>query len=150
MAFGVMGVIGIGWFNTILYFAARSTETHNLSLVISTAPIWTFILACLLRQESFNVAKLLGALLAAGGAILVISRGSIDVLQALHFSEGDLLGLISAWIWAIYCVLLKYKPKEMAAEAFIFFLVVIGVITLTPFFIWDVFRNGWVAWTLKQ
>ncbi|MCD1656135.1 DMT family transporter [Treponema zuelzerae] len=86
-------------------FALRFSLASNVSLLVSTAPILTAILAhFFIRGEKFSRNSISGALIAFAGAALVILNGTF-VLKLNP--AGDLLALSSALSWAVYSITIK-------------------------------------------
>ena len=86
-------------------FALRFSYASNVSLLVSTAPILTAILAhFLLKGERLQRRSLAGAAIAFAGAALVILNGAF-VLRLNP--AGDALAILSALSWAIYSVLIR-------------------------------------------
>lgn len=145
----LMGFVGIGCFNTLVYVAAHTTEAQNLSLIACTAPIWIVLLSAVYRHEPFTAWNLVGALISFMGAVLVISRGALVNILHLNFVWGDWLVLLASWIWAIYCIALKKKNPALNMNLFLAVQVFLGVLFLTPFYAWELWQVGWTPlnWT---
>ncbi len=81
--------------------ALARTSAANTSLLIALNPVLT-LLASPLVGERLPRTRLLGALLAFAGAILVISKGDLGELLALRVDAGDLYALAAAGCWATF------------------------------------------------
>jgi drug/metabolite transporter (DMT)-like permease len=136
-AFLVMGILGVGTFNALLYIAASKTTSHQIALISCTSSVWILLLAGLLRHEKLTKLTITGTLVALIGAVIIVTHGHLGTIFSLTFNHGDRLALIAAWLWAVYCILLRYKPAAMHASVFMFSLTVIGLVTLTPFYIYE-------------
>lgn len=110
-----------------LYFIAENVAlslslASNVSLLVSTAPILTAVLAArFVPGERLERRFALGALVAFAGAILVILNGKF-VLRLNP--AGDILALSSSLSWAVYCVIirrLKTSQNEFYVTRKIFF-----------------------------
>lgn len=134
----VMGAASVAAYNTLIYFAAHHTGSHNIALISSTAPIWTLFLAGVIGTERLSRYKAGGAALAFIGALVIITRGAPQQVWHMTWNAGDLMLLLAAWIWAAYCVLLHYKPKTMHQLTFLAAIFIIGVLCLLPFYALDV------------
>lgn len=131
------GLISVGLFNSLVYVAAHYTSTHHIGIISSTSPIWTLLLAGFLKIEALSFNKILGSFVAFAGTLVIISSGDINLLYSIDWNYGDVLLLISAIIWAIYSVLIKYKPKELHAKSFLSAITIVGTVSLIPFFIYE-------------
>jgi len=135
----IIALLGITIFNTLIYFAGHTTSAINLSLISITFPIFTVILSRLMFKEKINLYKILGILLVVAGVVLLITKGNLSRLLEISFAIGDLWMLLAAIIFAVYSILLKRKPAGISIWAFQLATFIIGLIFLTPFFIWDSF-----------
>lgn len=120
-----------------LYFVAENTAlgmtlASNVSLIICTAPILAAFLSYFFyKGDRLKPRLIAGSLMALAGVALVVFNGSF----VLRISPlGDLLTLIAALMWAIYCLLLKrmnahYSTLFITRKVFFY-----GVLTLLPFF----------------
>lgn len=120
-----------------LYFIAENTAlgmtlASNVSLIICTAPILAAFLSFFFyKGERLKPKLIIGSLMALTGVALVVFNGSF----ILRISPlGDILTLVAALMWAIYCLLLKrmnsnYSTLFITRKVFFY-----GVLTLLPFF----------------
>ncbi len=146
----VMGIIGVGVFNTLVYIAAHSTNANNIAIISATAPLWTLLFAIALKQERATKPMLLGMGLALIGAFIVILKGSFSTLLTLNFAQGDFILCFSAMCWGVYCVMLKYRPSAMKPSVFLFTITVIGLVALLPFALWEGLTYGWMPVTTES
>jgi drug/metabolite transporter (DMT)-like permease len=76
----IYGVVGFAGSYGFAYTAIRDVPAGTVAVLIALAPLFTFGLAILHRQERFRVQGLAGALIAlAGVAIVFIDQASADV-----------------------------------------------------------------------
>lgn len=95
-----------------LYFlcensALQLSTAGNTSVIVSTAPIFTALLAFIfLKEEKPTVFFFIGFVIAIGGILLINFNASVN----LHLNPvGDLMAVGAAIIWAVYSVILKKK-----------------------------------------
>lgn len=112
-----IGVLGAGLFNSLQYLALTTSTPINTTLVASSMPVWMLVIGALFFREQPTRRQLLGALLGAVGVMLVISRGSIEVLRAVRFVPGDLYMVAAIIGWAVYSWMLARPPAHMRGEA---------------------------------
>ncbi|MCC5812547.1 MAG: DMT family transporter [Ectothiorhodospiraceae bacterium] len=103
----VLSFLSAGMFNTLQYLAAHTTTAVNITLVNSTMPIMIGIFAFLWLGERPGRRQVQGILIALAGILVVISRGSLEVLASIGFAAGDLLMVLAIACWGFYSVLLK-------------------------------------------
>lgn len=124
------GTVGIAAFNTFLYIGLQTTTATNALLINSSIPIMIIVLSAIILKTSITKLQSLGIFLSTLGVVFLILKGSFDNIITLEFTSGDLWILLSSLNWALYTVLLKYKPKELNAFDFLSVTVFIGIIIL--------------------
>ena len=133
----VTALLGITVFNTLIYIAGHTTSALNLSLIAITFPIFIIILSRMLYGEKITANMILGIASVTSGVLLLITRGNLLVLSNLSFAIGDIWMLSASVVFAIYSILLKQKPKELSIWAFQLSTFSLGLLFLSPFFIWE-------------
>jgi len=123
-----------------LYFLAETFALNfgissNVSIICSTAPILTAIVAHIFtHDEKLNTKNMLGTFIAFSGVILIILNGTLNLqLNPL----GDLLALLSASCWAFYQICIKkigshYNYILFTRKTFFY-----GLLTLLPLFLFE-------------
>ncbi len=134
----LISLLGVTVFNTFIYFAGQTTSAINLSLIAITFPIFILIFSRIFLKEKISKNKSFGVVFVLIGVVLLISKGDINVLLNISFVEGDVWMFAAAIVFAIYSMLLKYKPKGLNVWAFQFSSFVLGLVFLTPFYIWEI------------
>jgi drug/metabolite transporter (DMT)-like permease len=97
----VMVVCGGILYPTLFLLALRGTSATNTSLLIALNPVITLLFSPFVG-EHIDRRRVGGMLLALAGAVVVITRGSLEHLRALSFNPGDLLALAAATMWATF------------------------------------------------
>jgi len=133
----IVSILGITIFNTLIYFAGQTTTAINLSLISITFPIFIIIISRIFLKEVITFNKIIGVVIVIFGVVLLITKGNIAGLFQIEFAVGDLWMLLASLIFAIYSILLKYKPKELSLLAFQLMTFMIGLFFLLPFYIWE-------------
>lgn len=133
----ITSLLGITIFNTLIYFAGHTTTAINLSLISITFPVFIIILSRFVFGEEITLFKGIGIILVASGVILLVTGGNIARLLNISFAVGDVWMLFASVIFAVYSILLKRKPEELSIWALQLSTFILGVIFLSPFFIWE-------------
>jgi drug/metabolite transporter (DMT)-like permease len=102
--------LGICNYNLFLYIGLTSTTVTNAVLLNSIMPVMILITARILLGNKTNFLQNAGILISTLGAIVIVSRGSLDTFLHLTVSKGDLWIVTAAVSWAIYSVLLIKRP----------------------------------------
>jgi drug/metabolite transporter (DMT)-like permease len=124
---------GISVFNTLVYVAGHYSEAIMLALIGTTSsPVFSFILARIFLKERIPPQRLAGLLLCIGGILLLLSRGSWQTLLHVRFTKGDWWILGAAFSFAVYNILARKKPAELAPATFLFSTFWIGTLLLLP------------------
>ncbi len=105
-----LAFLGICNYNLFLYIGLQSTTVTNAVLLNSLMPVMILITARVLLGSKTNSLQNLGILVSTVGALVIVSRGSLDTLLHLTVSSGDLWIITAAISWAIYSVLLVKRP----------------------------------------
>ena len=113
----LLGFLGVGSFNGLQYLALQTSTPINVTLIISSMPLWMLAVGWLFYAERPTPRQLWGALLSLAGVALVLSRGQASVLLGLHLVQGDLLMLLALALWAWYSWLLARPPAHMQGDA---------------------------------
>lgn len=140
----VIAAFGVSSFNSLLYSAAQSTEAINLTLVNTCLPLFTFIGGGLLLGEWPARRAWFGMVIAAGGLIYLISRGSWDAFTGLAFKAGDLLMLGAVLVWALYTLLLRRWGTflQVPPLTLLGVLMLIGTPLILPFYLFELSHVG--------
>jgi len=103
----LLAFLSAGIFNTLLYLAAQTTTAVNITLVNASMPIFISIIAFVLNGERLSRNQTLGICIALPGTVIIISRGSLEVLTSIGVNPGDLIMVLAISCWGLYSVLLK-------------------------------------------
>ncbi len=128
---------GVTVFNTLVYIGGQTTTALNLSLISLTFPIFTVIILWAFFGEKMTWQKTLGILLVLAGVTLLITKGDFAKLAEITFAIGDVWMLLAALSFAIYSILVKRKPAKISAWGFQTSTFILGLLMLTPFYIWE-------------
>lgn len=140
------GLFGIG-LNQLFFFSGLNLTTPiNASLIQTTTPIMVLVTSALLMIEKITWRKVLGILIGASGAILLISYGKRFNIGGQGIL-GDLMILVNATSFGTYLVISKplmkkYHPITIVKWSFTF-----GLIIILPFGVPPLFDTEWSSFT---
>lgn len=133
----VLGLLGVGCYNTFAYIALQYTTATSATLINSFTPIATIAIAFVLLGKRLGPLETAGVAVSFLGVLLIVSRGSVDTLLGLSLNRGDLWMLIAIFTWGLYTVGLQWRAKgidpmlQLAAYTFV------GLLPLIPAFAWE-------------
>ena len=104
--FATLAMLGMVLNQSLAYFAAATTTATNMALITSLVPMISLFLAVPLLKQKLSPLAFGGTLISLVGLIFMLSHGDMMNL-AIGVTQGDLLLLISAFVYALYGVLLK-------------------------------------------
>ncbi|WP_108063925.1 DMT family transporter [Poseidonibacter lekithochrous] len=126
----LFGALGVAGFNTLLYYGLQTTTATNALLINSSTPIFIIVLSAIILKVKITKIQSLGVLLSSIGVLYLILKGSLVTLLTLEFTQGDLWIILACLDWALYCILLKFKPKDLNAFDFLSITTFIGIVIL--------------------
>jgi len=141
----VMGVLGVGSYNSLQYVALETTTPLNVSLITSSAPVFILLIGGAFYKQAVGRAQWIGALLSIAGVALVVTQGDPAHLAALHFAPGDLIMLVAVFLWAIYTWELRQRPLGLAPMTSLAAQMIWGVLSILPFMLAERWIGGQVT-----
>lgn len=145
---GAFGVIGAAGFTLLGYWGVRYTTAVNATLLNSSLPLFVVPLSWLLLRIGVSCRQLVGLTFSLAGVVTIISSGSAQSLARLSLNPGDLLILGGALLWAIYTVMLKWRPP-IGPLSFLFATVATGSVFSLPFYVWEVSSVGAMTFSVR-
>ncbi len=103
--FAGAGLTGVCLYYLFENVALTYTQAANVSVIVSTAPLFVCILAAFFLKEEKLPPYFLAGFLCAIAGIILLSFGGGDTVQMNPV--GDLLSIGAAALWGIYSVLIK-------------------------------------------
>ncbi|MRD46172.1 EamA family transporter [Caenimonas koreensis DSM 17982] len=110
--FALLGLLGVGCYNALQYLALKTSTPVNVTLIAASMPVWMIGVGALFFGQRITTRQVLGALLSIAGVLVVLSRGDLAVLAAVHLVPGDLYVLLASLAWAFYSWLLTQSAKD--------------------------------------
>lgn len=133
---GLLALLGIASFNTLLYTAAQTTTAINLSLTQSVMPVIIVMISFVLFRDRITVKQLFAVALCTAGAGYIVIHGDLERLMQLKFVSGDLIMLLAVTLYALYSTLLRKCPA-IHPLSFLTTTFFIGVLFLLPLYLWE-------------
>lgn len=135
----VQGFLGMWICGAIVYLGLKYTSATNGTLIYTSSPVLILLLERLFRGRAISSRETLGIVLALGGVVMIVVKGSLAVLLNMSFNIGDLMFAAAALSWAVYSVLLKdTKRGHLPSNAVFAATAAMGALLLAPFMVAEV------------
>ncbi|OQA74754.1 MAG: putative DMT superfamily transporter inner membrane protein [bacterium ADurb.Bin243] len=145
---GMLALISFGGFgasNLLMAVALKYTLASTTSIILSTSPLITLIIAPLFKIDKFCFKKFMAILLSLFGIYCIfIDRQSLAAAGSNYY-YGILLAFFSTLAWSIYSIfskplLKKYSPLRLTANA-----VFISSLMMIPFAYGELAQTRWLS-----
>jgi len=143
----LLGLLGVGGYNTFAYIALQHTAATNAVLLNSFIPIATIALSWAFLNKRLRGSEWLGVLISLAGVILIVARGQLTTLLGLSLNIGDLWMLLAVIIWALYTIGLQWRPTGIDPMLMLAAFTAIGLIALAPACAWEIAQGRHVIVT---
>lgn len=133
-----LGATGIAAFHMAVYIALTQTTATNALLVLALAPVVILIGAALTGAGRPSGQQWAGSTVSVIGVAILVTSADPAVLRSLSFNAGDLWMLGAVALWAVYSLLLKWRPRALpptvtlAASMFVGAVLMLAVLLLSP------------------
>ena len=143
----VISILGVTIFNSFTYISLQTTLVINSTLMASVAPVMMIGFSWLIFRTKTTTLQFTGIILSLLGAFAIILKGSLNNLYNLYFTAGDLWMLGAVVSWCLYSVLLKKIDSKTSQLANLEVMIIIGVIFIIPFYIFESFNTSYLPST---
>ena len=133
----ILGLLGVGGYNTFAYVALQYTVATNAVLLNSFIPVATIAISWAFLGKHLRGQEGLGVLLSLIGALTIVARGDLQVLTHLNLNIGDVWMLGAVLIWAIYTVGLAWRPAGVHPMLMLAAFTAVGLAALFPAYLWE-------------
>lgn len=134
----ILGLLGIGCYNTLAYIALQYTAATNAVLLNAFIPIITIVLSWAFLNKHLHRIEWLGVVLSFVGVATIVCRGSVDTLAGLALNVGDLWMLVAVLSWALYTIGLQWRPSGVHPMLMLAAFTVVGLLALAPAYAWEI------------
>ncbi len=115
--YAVLGLLGVGCYNSLLYLALQTSTPINVTLVGSSMPVFMLLVGALFFKQAVRKRQMAGALLSILGVLVVLCRGDWQALAKVHLVLGDVFVLIATACWSWYSWLLSRTQEPAEARS---------------------------------
>ena len=142
-----LGLIGTGFHNLLSYVGLQYTTATNAVMLNSAIPILIILLGVLFFRQSVSSKQLLGVAVSLAGVLTILTKGHPEALATLQFNRGDLIVLGSMLLWALYTLLLKWRPDGVPGLVLLAVCASVGLIGMTPVYGWEIASGKSIHWS---
>ena len=137
----ILGLLGIGGYNTLAYIALQYTDATNASLLNSFIPVATIALSWAFLNKRLRGVEWLGVLVSLAGVVAIVSRGELATFLALTLNMGDLWMLGAVFVWALYTIGLQWRPTGVHPMLLLAAFTAVGLMALAPAYAWEILQG---------
>jgi drug/metabolite transporter (DMT)-like permease len=134
----VLGLLGVGGYNTFAYIALQYTAATNAVLLNSFVPIVTIAISWTFLGKHLRRVEAIGVLISFAGATAIIAHGDPAVLASLSLNRGDMWMLGAVLVWAVYTVGLQWRPAGLHPMLLLAAFTLVGLLALAPLYAWEI------------
>jgi drug/metabolite transporter (DMT)-like permease len=133
--------------NQLLFLKGLSiTQPINGAIIMTSNPIIVIIIAAVFLKEKISAQKIIGILIGAVGALIMLLYGKNFALGS-DTIFGDMLILINSFSWALYVVLVKPLMKKYNTFTVVKWVFLFGFLYVLPFGFSEFQTIDWAGFT---
>lgn len=146
---GVVGIIGIGFYQILFTLGIYYTTASNSSLLLATGPIFTLLFAVLFQEERITPLQIVGIFVSFVGVAMIVSVQSGGLTLSMANLRGDLFLLTCAAINGLCAVISKRPLKRHSALRLMTVSMVLGIVSMLPFTWRATIHQPWAGLSLN-
>ena len=131
-AFAFFGVVG---FTVPYYVGLRFTEAVNVGILNASSPILILLLSFAMLGIVIRPGQLVGVGFALIGTLVIVGRGNPETLLGFTINVGDLLALSAFLSWALYTVMLRWRPPGVSSYSFLVAIFALASLMMLPLYV---------------
>jgi drug/metabolite transporter (DMT)-like permease len=128
----LMGVLGVGAYNTFQYLALQTSTPINVTLIAASTPVFALAVGALFFGERVRAGQWGGAAVSIAGVLWVLARGDVTRLASLTVAPGDLIMLAANLTWTVYTWLLRTRRPDMPLGPLLAAQIGVGALAIAP------------------
>jgi drug/metabolite transporter (DMT)-like permease len=126
------GTLTITLYFILQYNGVERTSASLSAMVIALSPLVVVILSSAFLKEGLTGRQVLGIVVATAGAILLVTRGSLEVSGSAYWL-GVLFLSLDVLAWGVYNVLSKRTLRSQHPTTLTAHMIILGAVGLWPF-----------------
>lgn len=137
----VLGLLGVGGYNTLAYIALQYTAATNVLLLNSFIPVATIALSWAFLGKRLSPLGWTGVFISLAGVTTIVARGDAATLAGLTLNLGDLWMLLAVFVWALYTIGLQWRPTGVHPMLLLAAFSIVGLVALAPAYAWEIWQG---------
>jgi drug/metabolite transporter (DMT)-like permease len=143
----LMGVLGVGAYNTFQYLALQTSTPINVTLIAASSPVFALAVGALFFRERVRAGQWAGAAVSIAGVLWVLARGDAGRLASLAIAPGDLYMLVANLTWTYYTWLLRTRRPDMPLGPLLAAQIAVGALAVAPLAATEAALGARIVWT---
>ena len=123
----IAGFLGVTVNQSLLVWGIELSSPVNASIIMTLNPLFVMILSALILRNPITRKKILGIVLGASGALMLIVTSRYNEFTGAHIS-GDLIILSNAIMYGLYLVWTKPLMKKYGSFTVLKYMFMFGVV----------------------
>jgi len=115
-----------------VYIGLHTTTATTAALLNATTPVFILLMGWLMLGERLNSGVIAGVAVALCGAVWIVTRGQPGSLMQWTLQVGDLWILVATLSWAVYTVLLRWRPAGLPPLTLLCMVATLGALISLP------------------
>jgi O-acetylserine/cysteine efflux transporter len=141
--FLLAGASGYGLYNLLYIYGIDLSSAFSVALLLSLGPVFTLLLAAVLRIERVTPVQWVGVAVATLGVAVFVSDKLAGGME--YHPLGDLLIVVGAALFAVYSLVTRPLVGKYGAPATTAWSLLVGFAVLAPFAIGPFIRQQWTG-----
>ncbi len=128
----VLGVLGVSAFNSLAYTAFQTTTAINAALINAAMPAMVVAILWAGFRGPITARQGIGIAVSFTGTLVILVRGELSVLLSLDLTVGDMWMTLAVALYALYSVLLRYRPPGLDGLVLLTVITGFGLAVMVP------------------
>jgi drug/metabolite transporter (DMT)-like permease len=130
-----ISISGFAGYPILNYVALQTTPAATAAMLNSALPLMVPLFAWVIARDVPSIRTIAGIVISFIGVAWIIGQGDIAALASLSVGGGEILVLLAVAGYALYSVLLRYRPRTISDMAFLAVMSLVTMVLLLPFWI---------------
>ena len=126
----LLGMTGVFLYNVFFFKGLKIIHAGRAAVIIAGNPIFITLLSAYFFKEKLSLIKVIGIILSVTGAVIVISKGSFNVIFAGGVGWGEIFIFGCVFSWVAYSLIGKAVMDGLSPLAAVSYSSVIGAFFL--------------------